>query len=270
MSDDPCHAQVCKLNRREINRRHNAISDCLQKIARQCNAAVQKEPTDLRLPEDMPEGSRVHPDILIKKADQQFLVDVTVVHSCARSYSHRNSDTKAAGSMHSALNQREQKKHKRYDDWADCNNSKFIAFVMDSHGSLSREALKLVLFLANQLVDRDEYSSLHEAREYILDRLSMALQGGNGRMNEEIKQQAIDQQERESRVRSHRRPSPPSEASGPSDGPELEIDAVGDALSNLNFFPAVEVPSDGEVGQVRPPKARSVYRSDGRLTVRFG
>ena len=166
MSNDQWHAFSCvKLRRKAVTTRHDSVGQLLCRYARSNGALARIEPKD--------EASLV-PDGEIILPTTTVLFDVSGVHPAALSY-RRSNELRAGASMLT----RQTTKNTKYLSYATNLNAKFVPFVLDTYGWLSKPALRLVNEIENQALHPRLPASTRITSTNFLPLLAVDWQRGN-------------------------------------------------------------------------------------------
>ena len=129
--DNIDHHLVCRIRtRKEITARHDNIVKLVTAYANNAGGVAISEPTHLDA------SSRLRPDISVHLADRTTLVDVAVIHPTAASHI----DKAAQGSLAATVS-RSNEKRRKYAAICSQYRARFVPFLMESYGGMSRAAL---------------------------------------------------------------------------------------------------------------------------------
>ena len=165
LSTDPAHFLSCQSFRRgPVTHRHNGLTQCLARLVRRSGGSAYIEPSWL---------DQKRPDIHVTYADSRFLVDGSVAHPGAPSYCRTAAFTRLQASK-----TREARKSTKYQSLAAKEDSKFVPFVMESHGGYGLHAKQFLDEMIRQSKDHIQPSVIR-FRDYATRALSVCLLNGN-------------------------------------------------------------------------------------------
>ena len=131
MSDDQWHAFSCvKLRRKAVTTRHDSLLQLLCRYARSNCCIARVEPKD---------GASLVPDGEIHLPCETVLIDVSGTFPNAPSFRRRSANRPG-----SAVATRTTTKNNKYKAHSESRGARFVAFVYDSYGFVSKDALDLV------------------------------------------------------------------------------------------------------------------------------
>jgi hypothetical protein len=116
-------------------------------------------------------GNRTIPDLSFTTGDKTYYVDVSVVGVFAASNRCRKDGA--------AITTREKSKHKDYDKQCKLNGGEFISFVVDSHGRLGPDALKIIGILHQAHIAAHTTSRNPRFVDELTNEIVIQLQRGN-------------------------------------------------------------------------------------------
>lgn len=167
----PNHFLVCQLLKASgATARHDRVVRVFAAVAREAGAVVDVEP---RTDGDRPDAEITWPDAI-------DLVDVSVTHAGASALNHG-----AAREPLRAAGVRERRKLARYANLASGLNVKFVPLVLETYGALAERTQDYVRKLSLARVSRPEGRDLPDQSGVIMQRLAVALQTGNARVQED-------------------------------------------------------------------------------------
>ena len=184
---DPDHFHACtQETRRSVNDRHNRIVYAVSAIAAAAGFRLQIEPpfpwvqprsADHSRSHDTKSGDREHGDLLLTRANQRILIDVSVTRPTAASIRSAHRDVATTPLVAAAVV--EKKKHNLYDAKCRHHGWTLVPFVMETYGGMGKEALKLLGTLSHAAINLKPLLAPHEFFSDACNAVSVALQSGN-------------------------------------------------------------------------------------------
>src|SRR3569623_1369726 len=165
LADDSQHFFSCKkLKRKAMTVRHDAFVRLLRDAFHHVGAVVHVEPR-------LYDTERVRPDLDILLPDQNVMLDVAVTHPGAPC---RKSDRPLA-----AASDIQSIKNRKYGDWATQRGGRFLPFVLETHGTLGKQADAVLKLLAKVASHSAAVLNVPEFLTQFKQKLSATLQRGN-------------------------------------------------------------------------------------------
>jgi len=131
LKSDPLHFLSCKrIKRSAVTQRHNMVLQRLSHLLQQAGGSVYIEPNWF-------EGKR--PDAQVNFSRGNTMIDVSITHPSAPSLCRS-----AAARPLAAAKRRENLKECKYSSIARDEECQFVPFVMESYGSLGKQAFKFL------------------------------------------------------------------------------------------------------------------------------
>lgn len=166
---DPWHHLSCNVHKRqEITLRHDAIVQALYHHAHYSGAAAAREPSGL----STEDGRR--PDLHIVIPGLSVLTDVVVSHPLAPSHL-----SAASVKPLTTANQAALRKHNKYKQLADTQQSHFLPFSVETTGGMTEDAEELVDQLSLTCKDHLTLPSSRPFAHSIRSSIAVAIQRGN-------------------------------------------------------------------------------------------
>jgi hypothetical protein len=167
----PNHFLACQLLKStSMTSRHDHIVRTFGALARAGGAEVYIEPSF--------DGDR--PDAEISWSDGVDLVDVSVTHAGLSALQRGSARTPLA-----AARLRERRKERRYDELVRDQNARFVPLVLETYGALGESTQHFVSKLSLARMSQPEGRDLPDQTGPIMQRLAVALQNGNARVQDE-------------------------------------------------------------------------------------
>ena len=165
LASDPAHFLSCQSFRRySVTHRHHSIVQLLGRLVRMAGGSICIEPHWM-------DGKRYDAHIVFP--DTRIATDATVTHPGSPSYRQAS----ASIPLHAAI-VRQGVKVKKYGKMAQDEDSKFLAFVMESFGGLGPQAKVLLGEIVRQYKE-SAMPSVFKFRDYATRALNISLLNGN-------------------------------------------------------------------------------------------
>jgi hypothetical protein len=169
LSVDPWHFLTCKKeNKREVDKRHNAVADAIYRTVLAVGGQAVREPKGL----EAADGRR--PDLRLLLGVQQVIVDVVVSHPLTPAYIR----TDAFRSL-GVAKMRQQSKHLKYDRTAAQHHAQMLAFSMETCGGMAPDAETLLHIIADAGEEQLGLWPKGAILKQLVGAVSIAVQRGN-------------------------------------------------------------------------------------------